>query len=325
MSEIFYIFEKNCNIMKIQIPRLRTMLPKLKTFFGFQIRDITDELFEVYNQQAQEGRINEELAKAHTYISNDHPTIRVADYVMATNDNIRIAVSSDFVHQIEAIRSLCEHAMQEDYKDCAWILSFMAALLNRDMNTIGCYSATEGFEWNQENYTHNIRPELLRLYVARNDRGGKYHKSCAITFGATTTPIQANFPWFEKMLDSYFHRFLGVNSVEEAKSELESIYSKKVGHPLDRIAATYIWGTFHLLQSLPSMASENPKSCSRPQSRFIADYLNIIGLINILDSDSEAIRSRLNNYLKKFNSLEEMLAKQEYRNSPNNPSQVELY
>ena len=243
------------------------MLPKLKTFFGFQIRDITDELFEVYNQQAQEGRINEELAKAHTYISNDHPTIRVADYVMATNDNIRIAVSDDFVHKVRAICSLCELALKDDYKDCAWILSFMASLLNRDMNTLGCYSATEKFEWNQENYTHNIRPELLRLYIARNDRGGKYHKSCAITFGATTTPIQANFPWFEKMLDRYFYRFLGVNSVEEAKSELESIYSKKVGHPLDRIAATYIWGTFHLLQSLPSMASENPKSCSRPQSR----------------------------------------------------------
>ncbi len=311
--------------MKIQIPRLRTMLPKLKTFFGFQICDITDELLEVYKLQAQEGRINEELAKAYTSISGDQSTILVADYVMATNDNIRIAVSDDFVHKVRAICSLCELALKDDYKDCAWILSFMAALLNRDMNTIGCYSATEEFEWNQENYTHTIRPELLRLYIARNDRGGKYHKSCAITFGATTTPIQANFPWFEKMLDSYFHRFLGVNSVEEAKSELESIYSEKVGHPLNRTVATYIWGTFHLLQTIPSMASANPKSCSRPQSRFIAEYLDKIGLINNFDSDSEAIRSRLNNYLKKFNSLEELLDKQEYRYSPNNPSQVELY
>lgn len=301
------------------------MLPKLKAFFGFQICDITEELLEVYNQQVQEGRINKELAKAHTSISNDHPTIRVVDYVMATTDIVRIAVSNDFVHQIEAIRSLCEHAMEEDYKDCAWILSFMAALLNRDMNTIGCYHSTDEFEWNQENYTHHIRPELLRLYIARNDRGGKYHNYCAITFGATSTPIQAHFPWFEKMLDRYFHRFLGVNSVEEAKAELESIYGKKVGHPLDRTVATLIWGTFHLLQTIPSMASANPKSCSRAQSRFIADYLDIIGLINILDSDSEAIRSRLNNYLKKFNSLKELLDKQEYRYSPNNPSQVELY
>ncbi len=301
------------------------MLPKLKAFFGFQICDITEELLEVYNKQVQEERIDEELAKAHTSISSDHSTIRVVDYVMATNDIVRIAVSNDFVHQIEAIRSLCEHAMQDDYKDCAWILSFMAALLNRDMNTIGCYSSTDEFEWTQENYTRHIRPELLRLYIARNDRGGKYHKNCTITFGATTTSIQADFPWFEKILDRYFHRFLGVNSVEEAKAELESIYGNKVGHPLDRPVATLIWGTFHLLQTIPSMASANPKSCSRAQSRFIADYLDIIGLINILDSDSEAIRSRLNNYLKKFNSLKELLDKQEYRYSPNNPSQVELY
>ena len=185
------------------------MLPKLESFFGFQICDITEELLEVYNKQVQEERIDEELAKAHTSISSDHSTIRVVDYVMATNDIVRIAVSNDFVHQIEAIRSLCEHAMQDDYKDCAWILSFMAALLNRDMNTIGCYSSTDEFEWTQENYTRHIRPELLRLYIARNDRGGKYHKNCTITFGATTTSIQADFPWFEKMLDRYFHRFLG--------------------------------------------------------------------------------------------------------------------
>ena len=56
--------------MNIKIPRLRTMLPKLKTFFGFQICNITDELLEVYKQQAQEGRINEELAKAHTFSQN---------------------------------------------------------------------------------------------------------------------------------------------------------------------------------------------------------------------------------------------------------------
>lgn len=310
--------------MKIQIPRLRTMLPKLEAFFGFKICDITAELLEVYNKQVQEERIKEELAEAHTSISNNLSTIRVVDYVMATNDVVSITVSEDFVHQIEAIRSLCEHTIKEDNKDCAWILSFMAALLNRDMNTIGCYSPTDEFEWNQENYTRNIRPELLRLYIARNNNGGKYHESCAIIFGATLTPVQANFPWFEKMLDRYFHRFLGVNSVEEAQSELESIYSEKVGHPLNKTVATYIWGTFHLLQTIPSMASANPKSCSRPQSRFIAEYLNIMGLIDILDSDSEAIRGRLNNYLKRFNSLEELLDKQEYINSPNNPSQVEL-
>ena len=325
MSEIFYIFGKNCEIMKIQIPRLRTMLPKLKACFGFQICDIAEELLEVYNKHVQEERIDEKLAAVHTSISGDLSTIRVEDYVMETNDVVRIIVSNDFVHQIEEIRSLCEHTLKEDYKDCAWILSFMAALLNRDMNTLGCYRSTDEFEWNLENYTRNIRPELLRLYIARNNNGGKYHKSCAITFGATLTPIQANFPWFEKMLDRYFHRVLGVNSIEEAQSELESIYSEKVGHPLNKTVATYIWGTFHLLQTIPSMASANPKSCSRPQSRFIAEYLNIMGLIDILDSDSEAIRGRLNNYLKKFNSLEELLDKQEYRYSPNNPSQVELY
>ena len=49
--------------MKIQIPRLSTMLPKLESFFGFQICDITEELLEVYNKQVLEERIDEELAK----------------------------------------------------------------------------------------------------------------------------------------------------------------------------------------------------------------------------------------------------------------------
>lgn len=312
-------------MVKVEISQLRIMLPQLEEYFGFQLYNITEELFEVYDRQVQEGCLDTELAKTFTCTSHGHSSIDVVDYVMATNDFIMISVTNGFKNRAKAIVSLCKETLKEDYKEYARVLVFMSAILNRDINNLASKHITGEYEWNHNNYVKFIRPELLQLYIARNDRGGIFHKICSITLGHKTIPIQVEFPWFEKMLDRYFHRFLGVNNVEEAKKELLTTYQKKVGNPLDEQVAPYIWGTFHLLQTLPSMASKNPKMCSRPQSRFIAEFLNIIGLIDIYETDSEAIRGRLNNYLKKFDTLEELLGKHEYKTSPNNTSQMEFY
>lgn len=301
------------------------MLPQLKEYFGFQLCDITDELFEVYERQVQEGNFDVELAKKYTYISHNQPTVKIEDYIMATNDFFKIPVSEDFKNRCKAIVDLCKETLKDDYKEYARILLFLTAIINRDMNHLGSKHITGEYEWNFNNYAKLIRPELLQLYVARNDREGRFHKACSITLGRKIIPIQTEYPWFEKMLDRYLHRFLGVNSVEEAEKELLTVYKKKVGNPLDKTVARYIWGIFHLLQNLPSMASNNPKVCSRPQCRFIAECLSIIGLINIYVTDEGSIRSRLNNYLKKYNTLDELLDKQEYKMSPNNTSQIELY
>ena len=64
------------------------------------------------------------------------------------------------------------------------------------------------------------------------------------------------------------------------------------------------------------MTSKKDNSCTRIQSRFIAKYLNIVGLNDIYKTDEEAIRSRLGNYLKKYNTLEELLDTTIYKPHP---------
>lgn len=312
-------------MFKIKILQLKKMLPLLEEHYGFKLYDITEELSETYERQKQEGRYNSELADTYSYNSKGHKTIRVTDYVMATDDFIKISVSTDFKKRAEDIVSLCKKELKDNYQECARALVFMASIQNRNANFPTSRYITGEQNWNINNYTKFIRPELLQLYIARNSNNGQYHKACSITFGNNNIQIQNEFPWFEKMLDRYLHRYLGIQNVKEAKLELASVYGKKVGNPLNEEIATYIWGTYHLLQALTIMVSKKAKTCSRPQSRFIAEFLNIIGMIDIYITDSEAIRSRMNSYLAKFDSLKELLDKRDYRTSPNNSNHLELY
>lgn len=313
--------------MNISTKKLRMILPQLKEFFGFQLCDINGELLNVHERQIREERYDNELAGQYSYTSGGHTCLKVADYILATDDTISIQVTKGFNKRADDIVKLCKEKIKDNYNEMAIILIFMAAILNRDLNGLAAECETDEYDWNKNNYNKYIRPDLLRLYIARNDKKGRFHSYCAIQLGYTSSAIQiqSDFPWFEKMLDRYLHRFLGVKSIEEAETELSTIYGKKVGNPLNERVATYIWGTFHLMQTLSSLISKDPKKCSRPQSRFIAEYLNIIGLIDIYETDSEAVRSRLNNYLKKHDTLDELLDKQEYKISPNNTSPMELY
>ena len=320
-------FEENSDIMKISTERLRVILPQLKDFFGFRLCEINGELLNVHERQIREELYNNELASQYSYTSRGHTYLKVADYILATDDTISIQVTKGFKKRADDIVKLCKETVKDDYNEVASILIFMAAILNRDLNGLVAECETDEYDWNKNNYNKYIRPDLLRLYIARNGRKGRFHPYCTIQLGYTSNAIQiqSDFPWFEKMLDRYLHRFLGVSSIEEAETELRTVYGKKVGNPLNERVATYIWGTFHLMQTLTSLVSKDSKKCSRPQSRFIAEYLNIIGLIDIYETDSEAVRSRLNNYLKKYDTLDELLDKQEYKTSPNNTSSMELY
>ena len=103
---------------------------------------------------------------------------------------------------------------------------------------------------NIDTYALQVRPDRLRLYIARHKGKNKYHKSCYIKFGYATesVEIQTMYPWFEKMLDHYLYKFLRVENVEEAEKELQQIYGQKVGAKLNETAARLICGTYHLLQ-----------------------------------------------------------------------------
>ena len=103
----------------------------------------------------------------------------------------------------------------------------MAAILNRNENELSPNEDIDEINWNIDTYALQVRPDLLRLYIARHKGKNKYHKSCYIKFGYATesVEIQTMYPWFEKMLDRYLYKFS---------------WSRKCGGSRKR-AATGIW------------------------------------------------------------------------------------
>ncbi len=313
--------------MKVKTAILREMLPALTKCYGFKVHEINGELTETYDKQVQEERHNKELAKEYSYEQDGHSCIKVADYVLSTDDAIEIAVSNNFRDIGDKIATMCKNYFGdniEEYKTCARIMIFMAAILNRDENGLRTYSEVDEIDWQNDTYIRNIRPDLLQLYIARHEKcRNQYHPYCTIKFGCSGKyiEVQSGFPWFEKVLDRYLHKFLKVGSVEEAKKELQEIYGKKAGRTLNKTTARYIWGAYHLLQGYSSIQSRTKNTATRKQSRIILDYLHILGLENSTETEAESIRGRINNLLKKYDSIEEFLEEQQYKNIPNDDYQ----
>ena len=61
------------------------------------------------------------------------------------------------------------------------------------------------------------------------------------------------------------------------------------------------------------------------QSRFIHEYLSILELIDPIEVEPTSIRGRLNNLLKKYTTIEEVLDKRSYKSSPNNDNDWKLF
>lgn len=316
--------------MQIDITLLRAILPLLESCYGFKTQEIQSELMSVYNRQSQEGRLDKELHEKHSYEEGKHKYIRVTDYVLATEDKMTITTTNNFKEKAKEIIALCKNKLGQDeinYKNIASTLVVMAAILNRNENGLSPNEDIDEINWNIDTYALQVRPDLLRLYIARHKGKNKYHKSCYIKFGYATesVEIQTMYPWFEKMLDRYLYKFLGVENVEEAERELRQIYGQKVGAKLNETAARLIWGTYHLLQTVPGMKSPQKNSVTNAQSRFIHEYLSILELIDPIEVEPTSIRGRLNNLLKKYSTIEEVLDKRSYKSSPNNDNDWKLF
>lgn len=330
MEFFLYFWQKTIMGINISISLLRTILPLLENCYGFKTQEIQSELMCIYNRQSQEGRLDKVLHEKHSYEEGKHKYIRVTDYVLATEDKVTITTTNNFKEKAESVIALCKNKLGQDeinYKNIASSLVIMAAILNRNENGLSPNEDIDEINWNIDTYALQVRPDLLRLYIARHKGKNKYHKSCYIKFGYATesVEIQTMYPWFEKMLDRYLYKFLGVENVEEAERELQQIYGQKVGAKLNETVARLIWGTYHLLQTVPGMKSSKKNSVTNAQSRFIHEYLSILELIDPIEVEPTSIRGRLNNLLKKYTTIEEVLDKRSYKSSPNNDNDWKLF
>ena len=311
------------------IPTIQKLYPELNRCFGFTYDDISNELTQVYTKKVFH-LTPEEKELANQCKSNDDWGVDAVKFALATTENIVVTVPDSF-NPKTIMESYVTKLYNEDFASCALI--FMAALLYRDRITEVPISEGEYDDMLYQQYIHEVRPDMLKLYIALNQpkqkKGKDFITDIKITAGGNS-PIAINNKdsWFENKLNEYLHQYLGVNSLEEAQDELHFIYGdKKVGSKkIDPIQSLYIWGTYQLLQDT-HLKSVKEKVPTRPQANLIESYLRAIELIEADDVDTDAnnIRSRLSYFLNRYDTVETLFKHKTFRLSPNNINGTRLW
>lgn len=311
------------------IPTIKKLYPKLNRCFGFTYDDISNELTQVYTKKVF-NLTQEEKELANQCKSEDGWGVDAVKFALATNENIVVTVPDSF-NPKTIMESYATKLQNEESVSCA--LLFMATLLYRNRITEVPISEGEYDNMQYQQYIHEVRPDMLKLYIALNQskqkNGKELNTDIKIAVGGNS-PILINNKdsWLENKLNEYLHHYLGVNSLEEAQDELHFIYGdKKVGSKkIDPIQSLYIWGTYQLLQDT-HLKSVKEKVPTRPQANLIESYLRAIELIEADDVDTDAnnIRSRLQYFLNRYDTVEALFEHKTFRLSPNNINGTRLW
>lgn len=311
------------------IPTIKKLYPKLNRCFGFTYDDISNELTQVYAKKVF-NLTPEEKELANQCKSEDGWGVDAVKFALATNENIIVTVPDSF-NPKTIMESYAAKLQNEESASCA--LLFMAALLYRDRITEAPISEGEYDDMQYQQYIHEVRPDMLKLYIALNQpkqkNGKELNTEIRIAAGGNS-PILINNKdsWLENKLNEYLRQYLGVNSLEEAQDELHFIYGdKKVGSKkIDPIQSLYIWGTYQLLQDT-HLKSVKEKVPTRPQANLIESYLRAIELIEADDVDTDAnnIRSRLSYFLNRYDTAEALFEHKTFKLSPNNINGTRLW
>lgn len=297
------------NCREIQKNVFLRIEPLLQDCYGVNRHTISYDICISVEQSAQmnDSRVND-------YLDKDNMVDTFA-YAMDTIDNIKIPISNEY-NQF-AFEELCNTYKIDEYPEQKDILFFMFLFSERNKIIKEC---DENQQYDLE-YALGVRPEMLQLYIALQKN---YLRSqCKITIGNDKpVVVDKGAQWVQMALESYLKKYLGVDNLKDAERELLTIYGKKTGVPLGKEAARYMWGTYQLLQTIPSMKSKKKNSVTNEQSRFITEYLILNKMLASDDADSNTIRGRLNYFLKNYDTLKELLDEQNYKTSPNNPGSI---
>lgn len=269
---------------------LRKVLPILEKCYGFDISEAANELSQIYSTHFKENRIDKKLKELQ---GSD-----CVGYAINTDEDFVIFTTNDFNERIEAIINLCNQNIvsEETREEAIYILVFMSAIFNRNINNI--YIDRE-FEYVKSDIARNtdvVRPDLLRLLIALNKQKHKYDTPIKICFKTDSPHIIRNKEnWFSDMLNDYIKQKLGDITVEEAEKELDFFYSDEKGRKSDNPYLNYIInGTYNFINHISPSEKVTVVQC-----RFLLEYLKIIGLVKDSDnlSDINTLQSTVRSLL----------------------------
>lgn len=235
-------------------------------------------------------------------------------YSFDHSDILVIPISDDF-YSDELEKFFKDYGIEKD--TLLYDTLFFLYIYN-DTQRKGYSTVIDEVEYDYLQYAVGVRPEMLKLYIALNSTTDA--DTIKIRFGnSKPVEIDTMIPWLREEMKEYLHKYLGVESIKEAKHELLTNYTNKLGAPNNWQFNQYIWGIYNLLESTGTIKSQTYGCVSRKQAKFIEDYLMAIHLIDVNSNvDANNIRSRLNHLLKNYDSIEQLTEDMHYKSSPNN-------
>ena len=146
------------------IPTIKKLYPELNRCFGFTYDDISNELTQVYTKKAF-NLTPEEKELANQCKSENGWGVDAIKFALATNENIIVTVTENF-NPATIMESYVTELHNENL--VSWALIFMAALLYRNRITETPISEGEYDVMQYQQYIHEVRPDMLKLYIVLN-------------------------------------------------------------------------------------------------------------------------------------------------------------
>ncbi|NLI36924.1 MAG: hypothetical protein GX416_10490 [Bacteroidales bacterium] len=309
------------------IQYIKVMQSSLEAFFDFTPDQILTELVDVIFKWRSKAS-PDEIAKIEGQCTLDDGGIDGLKYGFLLGGEIGITVPREFTQEdfdatcMQYLRPL----LKDKYQLYRWPLVFITALYFRDHNPN--YEDPSSYDdvvcWL---YKLHIRPDLLKLYIALNGKKERGSERITIKIG-NNSPINLSNQtrWFELLFKNIFDKYLSIESVKEAKAELDFVYGKKIGNKGNITQLKYIYGIYKLMEG-SAVQPKTQKTASMKICKFIVKYLAFIGEIKFDESinketqtedlqrqeyeKARQIRSIINNI--KDSTLENILDRRKYK------------
>lgn len=305
----------------VPTPMLKLLHSELELCYGFTLDEIEDELGHLWTYKQTQGLNSEELELAKKCGYGTPEGIRTREFALEIKEYVHLKVTPDCIKSKEQLDRLItdyhinELKLGESY---IFLLQYAAVLINRRLNKIGEDGNELSYLKSEYNkYALGVRPDMLQLYIALHEKRKSKRTSVKISVG-NNPPIylENDERWFENMLNDYLDKYLHIESLEEAKNELETLYSDQMGRKSkDPYYNQIIMGTFKLLQE--NFLQSATGKATVEQCKFICDYLRCVHILKPDDKNNNVnnMQSTINNFLA---TKTQAYIPKTYKTSPDN-------
>lgn len=258
--------------VSVSIKDFKTIIPYLEEHFNITYAVLANVGFAIYENKSKnitpfqvfnlESLDDEDRLCFFIYNDREYPILDTRDDISQENFSLLIQI--------------------------VWLIEYIYTATLEYKATVAKGYSKEYIEEMQDiidsiDYSEYIRPDMLKLFNFVNDwKKIPQNEKVIIKSGAKTLELNNHRNWIFTAINNYLEEHLRVSTVEQAKEELQTDYSKKTGRKIvNRYQSAVIYGISAIYQQFTNNASVSNQLC-----RYIRDYLKYLEM-PITDDDFE--------------------------------------